>query len=688
MRIEHTIKVDFQRPGVRPVVRIVEGDASTRYIVANLYNGGEPFSVGPGVTGVVKYAKSDGHSGVYDTIDKDKSTEHAAVVFHDNSKQAVVELAPNISMGFGLVALIVQFVSTSGTDILGTFPVDVIVERDPTDGTEAEDYFSYKALDELYAAIDEAKADAAEALAAGLHDITAEYITAKASRPTLTVDAFLLEQEDGLYRINEYDGDAPHTARIVTDRAGAVNMDVVEYRQGDRIERIYIDSTLITTVTMSSGDGAVTINPETLVGDLTTVQSNIAALQAENVALKNKVDAQGYELENLIVAGDGKIYTKSVDSSEAYTKAVPANALPYAALDSIGGKSVVLNQLISPSMHVSSRTVNGITFTFDNGVYHVSGTATADTFISPSAKLYMESGRKYLYRSCPTGGSSNTYYAYLIRAGLDSEIDYGNGAIYTPTTSGDSYIVHAYIKEGVTVDATFAPNAIDLTKMFGAGNEPQTVEQAYAMGVPRTYIPYTAGEIVSADVQSINASGKAPNPIPQAIRTLPGYGWSVGSVYNEVDYAEKKYIQRVTLVKSAELTWRPAGANTFTAVIADMAPAITLPDRKNGFLSAEYPADTQYNVSEMNDKTMLRRDNAIYVRDTALQSIGDVLTADFSINYELAAPIITDISNLLPANFEIIPVEDSGTVTFQQANGTTLPVPATITFPVKMGGDA
>lgn len=161
MRIEHNVRVDFQRPGVRPVIRVAEGDAGTRFIVVDLYNGDQPYSVGTGVTGVVKYAKTDGHSGVYDTLDEGEATERAAVVFHDSSRQAVVELATNICKGFGLVAVIVQFIKDA--EILTTFPVDVIVERDPTDGTRAEDFFSFRAMEELYAAVDKAVHDAAAA---------------------------------------------------------------------------------------------------------------------------------------------------------------------------------------------------------------------------------------------------------------------------------------------------------------------------------------------------------------------------------------------------------------------------------------------------------------------------------------------------------------------------------------------
>lgn len=46
------------------------------------------------------------------------------------------------------------------------------------------------------------------------------------------------------------------------------------------------------------------------------------------------------------------------------------------------------------------------------------------------------------------------------------------------------------------------PEFFNLTKMFGAGNEPTTVEEFEAM-FPEDYYPYNAGEIVSTGVTEV-----------------------------------------------------------------------------------------------------------------------------------------------------------------------------------------
>ncbi len=82
------------------------------------------------------------------------------------------------------------------------------------------------------------------------------------------------------------------------------------------------------------------------------------------------------------------------------------------------------------------------------------------------------------------------------------------------------------------------PEFFNLTKMFGSGNEPNTVEE-FEKIFPADYYPYNAGEIVSAGVTEV-AVGETAHLIPEAIKALPGYGWSAGTAKNYVDYENKK----------------------------------------------------------------------------------------------------------------------------------------------------
>lgn len=185
MKITHEISVDFMHRGLRPRIEIKENDLATRYVHVAFYRGGEPYAVTVATTDALMcYAKPDVTAGVYDTIGEG-ADQHDAAVFDIDGKGVTIELAPSMAKGFGLLHCEVRLVS--GGQILGTFTFDIDVERSVTTGTRADDYFSYRALDQLYSAVDSAvatadgasaKADEASASVAGAHTKADEALAA------------------------------------------------------------------------------------------------------------------------------------------------------------------------------------------------------------------------------------------------------------------------------------------------------------------------------------------------------------------------------------------------------------------------------------------------------------------------------------------------------------------------------
>ena len=104
---------------------------------------------------------------------------------------------------------------------------------------------------------------------------------------------------------------------------------------------------------------------------------------------------------------------------------------------------------------------------------------------------------------------------------------------------------------GLTVKCNSQVEVIDLTKMFGSGNEPSTVEEFEAM-FPSDYYPYSEGELMSMGVNNVvytdTSSNQTSHQIPQEILDLEGYGWSSGTAYNCVDFENKKFIKNVERV--------------------------------------------------------------------------------------------------------------------------------------------
>ena len=162
--------------------------------------------------------------------------------------------------------------------------------------------------------------------------------------------------------------------------------------------------------------------------------------------------------------------------------------------------NVVWNQEIEAGIYydasikrtLTTKTINGVTFTAQSdGSILVDGTAEGG-----NAALLLRYGvpfvanRKCFIRGCPAGGSLSTYFLYDMSIGTWIG-DTGSGWIFT--SRNESYL-SIRIQEGYTADnLVFRPQFFDLTRMFGAGNEPATVKEFENM-FPNPYYPYYPNE--------------------------------------------------------------------------------------------------------------------------------------------------------------------------------------------------
>lgn len=78
----------------------------------------------------------------------------------------------------------------------------------------------------------------------------------------------------------------------------------------------------------------------------------------------------------------------------------------------------------------------------------------------------------------------------------------------------------------------------------------------------RFTLPPDYGNVYKTDIALIAGSSGAYTPyhrnvypIPEAIRNLPGYGWSAGTARNYVDYENKRYVQCVSSVDLGTVNW-------------------------------------------------------------------------------------------------------------------------------------
>lgn len=189
------------------------------------------------------------------------------------------------------------------------------------------------------------------------------------------------------------------------------------------------------------------------------------------------------------------------------------------------------------------------------------------------------------------------------------------------------------------------------------------------------------------------------HPIPEAIKALPGYGWSAGTARNYVDYENKKYVQCVGSVNLGTLTWMKTSSQSS---VGDYfyAPVSAIGFKRLGafgitvhnILCSKYITVAR-NPNAFVDKTIVLDGDSIavsqiQVKDTAYtdatafkQAMSGVM-----LYYELANPIVTDISTLIPDDFlRNIEVEAGGSVTFKSSNDNYhIPVPSEEEYIVKL----
>ena len=543
--------------------------------------------------------------------------------------------------------------------------------------------------------------------------------------------------------------------------------------------------------------------------DYTTAVVKIAENTAEiaNVKLADK------ELQRRVNAlydmGNGVTHKFETDTDTAYAKTVPTGA-KLMSVKSIGGRNLVFNQIVNPNNFRPSYTVNGVTITRVDGYKFVAnGTATGgDAYFSDS--FVPIKGHVYLEKSCPKGGSAETYRSYITGSNVVMDTNYGSGVIAPINVDTRVYIVPLMVKSGVTVNNLVVyPQIFDLTLMFGAGNEPKTVAEFKTL-FSDDYYPYNTGEIISAGTEEIVEQGanlyygtdmlkvgsdtyeyiansyrckaiklkpdttytlsftsdktseitllmnvnaivnsgqyfdfrktthtrsyrtgddgclyvgvyagngnvasadvvkrlseckimisESDTPItyapyhrneyhiPEAIRNLPGYGWSAGTARNYVDYENKKYVQCVNSVDLGTKNWRMYKDGDYTPFFYLNAVSDIRGGTSN-FLCPKYQY-VKIGVTDSASGLYVLENTTVRVRDTAYTDAATFKQAmqGVILYYELANPIITDISTLIPDDFlRNIEVEAGGSVTFKNSNDSyRIPVPSEDEYIVKL----
>lgn len=412
---------------------------------------------------------------------------------------------------------------------------------------------------------------------------------------------------------------------------------------------------------------------DSLPDDYVTAVAKIAENTAEiaNVKLTDK------ELQRRVNAlydmGNGVTHKFETDSETAYQKAVPTGA-KLMSVKSIGGHSEVIDgEIVSAGTEsvveqgknlfdYTDKTYHGANVNkVENGVIYANGLTTTALNIPTIAENKYTLSFKVKSNAANQGGlrwslqkGKNTSYAHDSSL-IKSEVGYVANTEYQAVVT-------------FVADTDF----VSLCTIVGMIYDVQLENGDTATN----YSPFYQTEY----------------PIPEAIRNLPGYGWSAGTAKNYVDYENKKYVQCVNSVDLGTLTWTAGESVSFkTHHLAGQKLTKSYSIAPN-FICPKYSTKTQ---NESWGKTSITGISAtsnvngyIYVNDTSYtdatafkQAMAGVI-----LYYELANPIITDISTLIDDDFlRNIEVEAGGSVTFKGGNDDyRLPVPSEEEYVVKL----
>lgn len=400
---------------------------------------------------------------------------------------------------------------------------------------------------------------------------------------------------------------------------------------------------------------------------------------AENTAEIGRVKLADKELKRRVDAlfdiGQGITHRFETDSETAYAKTVPTGA-KLMGVKSIGGHSEVIDgEIVSAGTEevveqgknlfdYTDKTYHGANVNkVENGVIYTKGLTTTALNIPTIAENKYTLSFKVKSNAANQGGlrwslqkGKNTSYAHdssLIKSevGYTANTEYQAVATFVATT--DFVSLCTIVGMVYDVQLELGDTATD-------------------------YSPFYQTEY----------------PIPEAIKALPGYGWSAGTARNYVDYENKRYVQCVSSVDLGTLSW-VAGVGGKVSFQTSQVTGQKLTKNYSvppNIICSKYSTKTQNELWGHINVTGItadaNTDGYIDVNDTSYTDATAFKQAmqGVTLYYELANPIVTDISTMLTDDFlRNLTIEAGGSITFKGGNDDyRIPVPSEEEYIVKL----
>lgn len=301
---------------------------------------------------------------------------------------------------------------------------------------------------------------------------------------------------------------------------------------------------------------------------------------------------------------------------------------------------------------VSGFSKSGVTMSVDkDGVYHFSGTATA--VAGATSKKFTLPGGTYTV-SVKSALPADVYVSISSIPALMV----GPNTVKTGNFEGGTAYVYLYIGKGVIMDNVSIAFQVERGTTHTA------------------YVPYRQ---------------PSTYPIPSAVKALPGYGWSAGSVANTVERTDNgwQYVQRVGSVDLGTLSWGYSASKLLFSANIDGA----VDTGNTGYTKLEcavlMPGKAFWGNTTDGDGEITINHGIAVARKMAYDNVEDFTSyvSGHPLYYKLATPITTDITALMGDSLAPFPVEAGGSITMHHPKadeGFAIDVPAKIQYITKL----
>lgn len=361
-----------------------------------------------------------------------------------------------------------------------------------------------------------------------------------------------------------------------------------------------------------------------------------------------------------VVSIDTSLFPTSTDEVIGFRQTNGGDGVGYseAWLDRLKGNTVVWNQYVGHK--ASPVELRGVTFAYDeqDNCFVINGTATKDfTYYGLSyGSGVIPSGRKAYGMIKVIAGD----VLPEVRIGSPFKLD-NNYIEKMSLVSDTSHYPQIKAKEGVTYNnVRIQIVSIDLTQMFGAGNEPTNIEEFHArkpLGIDE--YAYNEGELISTNVDEIKSVGfNAYNG--EYAKVLGGYQYELVGTYSSIGFSEEIGGELTNIEMPSDKLYTPDKNGYIYAQGADICIHLIHTGTRNG----QYEPYKEYRLplplKDIKDKdgnqlfpNGLLSAGTAYDEITATKAIkrigvrayqdGDIVTDGTTTYYELAEPIEVDI---------------------------------------------